>query len=80
MNTSPVVTERFLRAGQIYKHPKNAEPIVPVSRSKWYAGVDSGEYPQPIKLSSGVSVWLLSELQAFIHAAVEKARVSQSTK
>ena len=78
MNTSPAVAERFLRAGQIYKHPKNPEPIVPVSRSKWYAGVDSGEYPQPIKLSGGVSVWLLSELQAYIREAVEKSRANPS--
>lgn len=80
MITSTVLTERFLRAGQIYKHPKNPEPIVPVSRAKWYAGVVSGEYPQPIKLSSGVSVWLLSELQTYIQEVIQKARASQSSK
>ena len=80
MVTSSAVNERFLRAGQIYKHSKNPEPILPVSRSKFYAGVVSGEYPQPIKLSGGVSVWLWSEWQTWLQTVIAKARANQPTK
>ena len=30
---------------------------IPVSRSSWWAGVKTGRYPQPIKLSSRVTCW-----------------------
>lgn len=79
MNKSSAVKERFVRAGQIYKHPKNSEPIIPVSRARFYSGVVSGEYPQPIKLSGGVSVWLYSELMDYIDRMVEKARANPTT-
>ncbi|MGV8059792.1 MAG: helix-turn-helix transcriptional regulator [Smithellaceae bacterium] len=33
------------------------QPIIPVSRSTWWAGVRSGRYPAPVKLSSRCSAW-----------------------
>lgn len=59
----------FLRLHQILgdlnANPPVA-PIVPISRSAWWAGVKTGTYPKPIKLSPRVTVWRASEVFALM--------------
>ena len=40
--------------------------VYPVSRSHWYQGVREGRYPQPVKLSEGISAWRVSEIRKLI--------------
>ncbi len=40
--------------------------IFPVSRSRWYAGVKSGEFPQAVKLSTNIVAWRESDIMALI--------------
>lgn len=40
--------------------------IIPVSRSGFWQGVRDGRYPQPIKLSPGVTVWQASKIYDFV--------------
>ena len=57
----------FLRLRQIVgDKTQGIPPIIPVSRSTWWAGVASGQFPKPIKLSAGVTVWRGEDIQAFI--------------
>jgi len=46
----------------------------PVSKSKWWAGVSTGEYPQPIKLGPRTTAWLASDIQNLIDEKVEAAK------
>jgi len=39
---------------------------IPVSKSTWWAGVKSGKFPRPIKISEGVTVWRVEEIRALI--------------
>ena len=59
----------FLRLRQILgdlnANPPVA-PIIPVSRSAWWAGVKAGMYPQPVKLSPRVTVWRASDVFAIV--------------
>ena len=50
--------ERFVRITEICgdRH-KGIEPLVSVSKSYWWKGVRTGQFPAPIKLSPRVSVW-----------------------
>jgi prophage regulatory protein len=41
-------------------------PIIPVSRSTWFAGVKSGRYPQPVKLGPRITAWRVSDIRALI--------------
>jgi prophage regulatory protein len=41
-------------------------PIIPVSRSTWWAGVKSGRYPQPVKLGPRITAWRVSDIRALI--------------
>jgi len=50
----------FLRLKQIIPG------IIPISKSSWWAGVKSGRYPKPVKLSSRTTVWLKSEIRKLI--------------
>lgn len=41
----------------------------PVSRSTWWAGVRSGKYPKPVKLSENVTAWKAEDIHALIKSA-----------
>lgn len=53
----------FLRLSHIIGNPtKGIPPIVPVSKSTWWAGIKDGRFPAPLKLSPGVTVWRSSDI------------------
>lgn len=51
--------ERFLREPSILE-------ILPIGRSTWWAGVKAGKYPPGIKISSRVTVWRTSDIDALV--------------
>lgn len=58
---------RLLRLPQIIGDPKAdppIPPIIPVSKSTWWAGVKSGRFPKPIKLGPRTTAWALSSILA----------------
>ena len=48
--------------------------FIPVSRSNWWAGVKSGRYPKPLKLSERVTVWRAADIQRFIEDGIHDAK------
>jgi phage/plasmid primase-like uncharacterized protein len=42
------------------------EPIIPVSRSCWLAGVKSGRFPKPVKLGARATAWRSVDIQALL--------------
>ena len=67
MNTLPEIG--LARLSQIIGDP-NANPpippIIPVSKSTWWAGVKSGKFPAPVKLSANVTAWKISDIRALM--------------
>jgi prophage regulatory protein len=61
----------FIRLQQIIGD-KNAtppiEPIVPVSKSTWWAGVKASRYPQPVRLGERCTAWNVDEILAYIES------------
>jgi prophage regulatory protein len=59
----------FLRLRQIIGD-KDASPpvppIIPIGKTAWWAGVKSGRYPRPVKLSPRVTVWRASDVLALL--------------
>lgn len=41
--------------------------LIPVCKSTWWAGVRSGRFPQPIKLSARITVWRVEDIRALIN-------------
>lgn len=39
---------------------------IPVSKSTWWQGVQSGRYPQPIKLGPRITAWRVEDIRALI--------------
>lgn len=37
---------------------------IPVSKSTWWAGVNSGRFPQPLKLGPRTTVWKAEDIRA----------------
>ena len=43
-------------------------PVIPVSKSTWWAGVKSGRYPQPVRsLGRRITAWRVEDIRALIH-------------
>lgn len=59
----------FLRLPQIIGD-KHAMPptmgLIPICKSTWWAGVKTGRYPKPVKLSPRVTVWRVEDIRALI--------------
>jgi predicted DNA-binding transcriptional regulator AlpA len=47
---------RLLRLPEVLK-------IIPVSKAAFYKGIAKNQYPQPIKISSRLSVWKLADIR-----------------
>jgi len=61
---TPQQAEANRRAGKrLNVNPRPAiEPLLPISRAAFYAGVKAGKYPQPIKLGARTTVWRESDI------------------
>jgi predicted DNA-binding transcriptional regulator AlpA len=61
----------FLRLYQILGDAKRGvSALIPISKSTWWAGVASGLFPRPIKLSPGITVWRVEDVRELIENAV----------
>lgn len=64
----------FLRLPQILGDKKHGiAPIIPIGKSCWWAGVKSGRFPKPVKLSERVTAWRVEDIRALIGASREAA-------
>jgi predicted DNA-binding transcriptional regulator AlpA len=60
----------FLKLRQIIGLPKQVipAPIIPVSKSKWYAGVKSGIYPRPVKFGERAVGWRVQDIRQLVES------------
>ena len=59
----------FLRLKQILGDPKANPPIpplIPVSKSTWWAGVKDGIYPKQVRLSKRTIGWRVEDIRALM--------------
>jgi prophage regulatory protein len=64
--------ERLVRLNDLIPKPNTGkEPLIPISRSKWWAGVKQGIYPKPVKLGQRITAWRLSEVEELLQDGVE---------
>jgi prophage regulatory protein len=40
--------------------------LIPVSKSTWWAGVKSGQFPQPLRLSARCTVWRQRDIEKLV--------------
>ena len=57
----------FLRIWQITgDKEKGIEPILPIGRSTFLAGVRDGKYPKPVKLGEKTTAWRKADIQKLV--------------
>jgi prophage regulatory protein len=59
----------FLRLLQIIGDPRTDPPIpplIPVSKSTWWAGVKEDRYPKPVKLGRRITAWRVEDIRKLI--------------
>ncbi|WP_284694748.1 AlpA family phage regulatory protein [Geomonas sp. Red32] len=65
---------RYLRLKQIIGDKKaGSPPIIPISKSSWWAGVAAGRFPKPVKLGPRTTVWRSEDILALFEHAKEAA-------
>jgi len=65
----------FLRLRHILGDPQAHPPIlplIPVSKSTWWAGVKTGRFPKPVKIG-GATAWKASDIAELIERLERKA-------
>jgi hypothetical protein len=73
----------YVRLSQIIGDSKAAPPIppvIPVSKSTWWAGVKSGRFPKPVKLAPRITAWRVEDIHELISriAAASEERASDT--
>ena len=66
--TLPLPPTGFIRLPQVLA-------VIPVGRATWWAGVRSGRFPKPVKLTPGVTAWAVEDIRELInhfHRSVEQ--------
>lgn len=59
----------FLRMNHILGDRKANPPIlplIPVSKSTWWAGEKAGIYPKPVRLSKRITAWRVEDIRALM--------------
>jgi prophage regulatory protein len=59
----------YMRLSQILGDAEAEPPIpavIPVGRSTWWAGVNSGRFPKPVKLGPRTTAWRVEDIRALI--------------
>ena len=67
--SSPLPHIGFLRLSQIIGDPKSEPPIpplIPVSKSTWWAGIKIGRFPKPVKLGPHMTAWTVENIRELI--------------
>jgi prophage regulatory protein len=73
--SSTQVNDRFLRIWQITGDPRRGvEPIFPISRAAWWAGVADGRFPAGVLLGPRTRVWKSSDIKALVASFNEATR------
>ncbi|MCO4794288.1 MAG: AlpA family phage regulatory protein [Bacteriovoracaceae bacterium] len=73
---SNLPTDGYLRLYQIIGDRTTnppIPPIIPVSRSTWWAGVKSGKFPLPIKIGLRITAWRVEDIQNLIHTINQRS-------
>lgn len=68
-NKQSTIALGYLRIWQIVGDRKRGiEPLLPVGRSTFLAGVKSGKYPKPVKLGERTTAWRKSDILALLES------------
>ncbi len=59
---NPPETTGFMRLPQVLE-------VIPVSKSTWWAGIKTGRFPKPYRLSPGITVWRREDVMNVLHSA-----------
>ena len=59
----------FLRLWQILGNAKAEPPIaplIPISKSAWWDGINKGRFPKPVKLGPHTTAWKVEDIMALM--------------
>lgn len=51
---------------------KDVLRLFPVSKSTWWLGIQQGRYPKPVKLSTRITAWHVSDIQNLLEKSARQ--------
>lgn len=74
MKTATLGESNLLRIHQIIGDPdKGIEPLIPIGRTAWYAGMKRGIYPKPVRIGPRIVAWKASDIRKLIEQSEQPA-------
>lgn len=64
MKKGELPQEGFVRLDQVLE-------VIPVSKSTWFRGIQSGRFPKPVKLGERASAWRVDEIRNCMKGVTE---------
>ncbi len=56
----------LIKLDRIVRTRNNAEPLIDASRSTWWRWVAAGTAPEPVRLTTGTTLWRVGDLRRFL--------------
>lgn len=81
MSNNPLPETGYLRLSQIIGNPKAnppIPPIIPVSKSTWWAGCRQKRFPAPVRLGPRTTCWRVKDIEALIDGTFKPENESDS--
>lgn len=72
----PLPAGGLLRLKQILGDKKanpSIQPLIPISKSAWYKGIQEGKYPKPLMLGPRTAVYPADSIRALIESIKQEA-------
>lgn len=69
---------RYLRLWQILGSRKlGITPLIPISKSSWWAGIKNGRFPQSVKLGPRTTAWRSEDIYKLIEQLNKKEKAME---
>lgn len=52
---------------------KGIEPLIPIKRTAWYAGIKRGVFPKPVRIGPKIVAWRASDIRKLIEQPEQPA-------
>lgn len=66
MQTETIVTDSYQLPNAGFVRLTDVLKVIPVSKTTWWKGIQTGRFPKPVKLSERTTAWHVDEIRSLI--------------
>ncbi len=66
MQTETIVTDSYQLPNAGFVRLADVLKVIPVSKTTWWKGIQTGRFPKPVKLSERTTAWHVADIRSLI--------------